>query len=175
VTGAARDFTTIFAPVPAAESAVAEIRLEHDWPAREGVPAHVTLLGPFLAPAEITKEVIDCLRELFAEQIPVSFSLVELRRVGEIAYLAPEPDDGLRALTAALEAAFPRAPRYGEEFGGPLYHLTVARECDDMLFADLKARLSGALPIPASIEEGVLVSHGATAGVRTLARFPFGA
>ena len=171
----APEFTTIFAPVRAADSAVADIRLEHDWPAREGVPAHVTLMGPFLAPDEITEEIVERLGELFAAAEPASFSLTELRRVDEIAYLAVEPDDDVRAMTAMLEAAFPAAPRYGEEFGGALYHLTVARGCDDALFAALEEQLRGVLPIPAGIEEAVLVEHGIEAGVRVRGRFPFGA
>jgi 2'-5' RNA ligase len=169
------EFTTVFGPVPAAEAAVHDIRLEHDWPAREGVSAHVTLLGPFLPPGEITDEVVARLGETCAALAPVSFSLTEVRRVGEIAYLAVEPDDGVRAITAELEAAFPAAPRYGEEFGGPLYHVTIARDCDDALFEALSEQLRGALPIAASLEGAVLVEHSAAAGAREIARFPGGA
>jgi 2'-5' RNA ligase len=171
---AAREFTTVIGPVPAANGAVQEIRLDHDWPARDGVPAHVTLLGPFLPPAQITDDVLERLSGVVAAASPASFSLTELRRVEDIAYLAVEPDDHVRAITAALEAAFPAASRYGEEFGGPLYHLTVARDCDDDLFAEVRERLGAALPIPARIQEAVLVEHGEHAGTRTLARFPLG-
>jgi 2'-5' RNA ligase superfamily len=168
------EFTTILAPVPAADPVVSATRLEHDWPARLGVPAHVTLMGPFLSPDRISEEIVERLGELFAGAGPTSFSLTELRRVGEIAYLALEPDDGVRALTARLESAFPDAPRYGAEFGGPLYHLTVARGCDDALFEALSEQLRGALPIQAGIEEAVLVEHGTEQGADTLARFPLG-
>ena len=169
----AHELSTLFAPVPAAEPVVADIRREHDWPAREGVPAHVTLLGPFLPPREIDDDVVDRLAGLFATRESVGVSLSELRRVDDIAYLAVEPDDGLRSLTSMLEEAFPPAPRYGEEFGGPLYHVTIARECDDTLFSALSDLLSGALPIQAIIEEVVLVEHGALAGVRERGRFRF--
>jgi hypothetical protein len=166
--------TTIIAPVPTAEEVVAAVRLGHDWPARVGVPAHVTLLGPFLPPEAVTEGVLDGLRAIFTQQTPIRFAFAGLRRVGSIAYLAPAPHAELHLLTSALEDAFPEAPRYGEQFGGRLYHLTVARECDDTLFAELQALLSAALPIRASIEEAVLVERSAAGDVKPLDRFPFG-
>ena len=41
-------FATLIAPVPFAEAAVGLLRARHDWAARRGVPAHVTLLGPLV-------------------------------------------------------------------------------------------------------------------------------
>jgi 2'-5' RNA ligase superfamily protein len=170
----AHEFTTLFGPVAAAEPVVADIRLEHDWPAGEGVPAHVTLLGPFLPPQQITDGVIERAGQVVGRAIRPSFSLTEVRRVADIAYLAVEPDDGLRAVTAELEEAFPQAPRYGEEFGGPLYHVTIARECGEELFAKIADRLAPSLPILATVEEVVLVEHGDQSGTRLRARFPLG-
>src|SRR6185312_17562283 len=45
--------TALIVVVPEAEPAVRELRLAHDWSAALGVPAHITILFPFAAPAEI--------------------------------------------------------------------------------------------------------------------------
>ena len=50
--------TALIVVVPEAEPAVGALRLEHDWSAPLGVPAHVTILFPFAAGAEVEEEAI---------------------------------------------------------------------------------------------------------------------
>lgn len=80
-----RDITTLIAPVPLAEPVVGELRQQHDWSARAGVPAHITLLGPFLAPAAVTGATLHRLRDIFASERPLDFNLGELQSVGSVA------------------------------------------------------------------------------------------
>jgi hypothetical protein len=42
--------TTIVAPTPFVGQVIDSLRLAYDWSAGRGVPAHLTLLGPFLGP-----------------------------------------------------------------------------------------------------------------------------
>ena len=49
----------LLVPVPEAEPAVGTLRGRLDSAAALGVPAHVTILYPFVAPAAVTSDVID--------------------------------------------------------------------------------------------------------------------
>ncbi len=53
--------------VPAAEPCVAALRELHDPVARRGMPAHITLLYPFVAPNEITPAVLARVQRVAAE------------------------------------------------------------------------------------------------------------
>jgi hypothetical protein len=58
--------TAILLPVPAAEPAVSRHRARFDQAARDGVPAHITVLYPFLPPAGISDQLLASLGRLFA-------------------------------------------------------------------------------------------------------------
>jgi 2'-5' RNA ligase superfamily len=76
--------------VPAAEAAVGVHRTRLDASARNGVPAHVTVLYPFLPPAEIGPNVLMELSRLFAGASRFSFSLDQVRWFGEsVVWLGP--------------------------------------------------------------------------------------
>ena len=51
--------SVLFAFVPEAEQAISSLRQRHDPVARVGVPAHITLLYPFMPPSKITTPIVD--------------------------------------------------------------------------------------------------------------------
>ena len=53
--------TAVLVPVPEAERVVSSHRSRLDGAAALGVPAHVTVLFPFVPPPEITPSVVDAL------------------------------------------------------------------------------------------------------------------
>jgi 2'-5' RNA ligase len=115
------------------------------------MPAHITIVYPFLDPRELSDEVLAGLVELFAghERFEVSF-----RRCGRfpsVVYLEPEPQDSLRALTDAVFVRWPQAPPYGGLFDSPVPHLTVAKSTDQAALDDVEAALGRALPITTTI------------------------
>jgi hypothetical protein len=71
--------TTVIALAPFAGDEVEQIRLAEDWSARLAVPAHITLLGPFLPAEEITAEALGRVRDIFAFQPPIPVVLAELQ------------------------------------------------------------------------------------------------
>ena len=76
--------------VPAAEAAVGAHRARLDPSARDGVPAHVTVLYPFLPPAEIGPDVLAELSRLFAGAPRFSFTLDRVRWFNEsVVWLGP--------------------------------------------------------------------------------------
>ena len=118
--------TAFVVPVPEAEVHVRELRERFDPSARIGVPAHVTVLAPFMAPEQLTDSVLATIVRAFSQLEPFAF---ELRRVGRFqatAYLAPEPAEPFVALTRALVLKFPNFPPYGGVPASVIPHLTVA-------------------------------------------------
>ena len=58
--------SAVIVAVPQAEPAVGELRLRHTYDAPLGLPPHVTLLYPFVPPAELTEDVEERLARLIA-------------------------------------------------------------------------------------------------------------
>lgn len=163
-------------PVPETESAVGAGRAELDRTAAWGVPAHVTVLYPFLPPALIGPTELRRLTEVVSSVPRFEVTFSQVRWFGEeVAWLAPEPGDGFRALTGAVCASFPGCLPYGGEFEGVVPHLTLAAHGgpDRMRAA---ARFAAArLPISASVRS-VRLYQGTDApgGWHSVAELPLG-
>ena len=100
--------------VPEAEDVIASHRAELDAAAVLGVPAHVTVLYPFVPP-ERHRRAGD--REACRGHRSVAAFEVTFARTRwferSVLWLAPEPDEPFRALTAAAQRAFPGYLPYG--------------------------------------------------------------
>ena len=85
-------------PVPEAEALVGAWRSVHDPSARAGVPAHVTLVVPWIPPEQIKQEHLEELEELLAVQGPFEFALEKVcwfgQRVLWLARTRPHPSSG---------------------------------------------------------------------------------
>ncbi len=112
--------------VPEAEPLVREWRERFDYSAGVGVPAHITILYPFMPPNKITSTAVAELRDFFAPFAAFEFTLPELRRFPEVLYLAPSPAEPFKALTHALVERYPDYPPYGGGFAEVIPHLTIA-------------------------------------------------
>lgn len=112
--------------VPEADPYVADLRARFDPVASRGVPAHVTILVPFVPPARIDADVLRRLRAALADTRSFAFRLAEVRRFDDVVYLAPEPAAPFIALTAAVHGTFPDHPPYGGVHASVVPHLTVA-------------------------------------------------
>jgi hypothetical protein len=148
--------------VPEAEPLVQSFRERFDPSAALGVPAHVTLLYPFIAPERIGAETLDAVAVCFRGFAPIAFSLTQVRRFPtETLYLAPAPDEPFRNLTRAIWDRFPETPPYGGAWPDIVPHLSVGRFADagDLeRAADEFTRASQtALPIRAHASTAVLL------------------
>ncbi|MDP3658802.1 2'-5' RNA ligase family protein [Phenylobacterium sp.] len=113
--------------VPQADAAVGRWRRRHDPAARAGMPAHVTLVYPFIAASERDAGVITTLTDLFAAEPKFELSFERLGRFADALWLAPEPDAPVRRLIGTLAQAFPGYAPYGGAFDAATPHLTIAR------------------------------------------------
>jgi 2'-5' RNA ligase superfamily len=160
--------TTLVVPVPEAERAVAHWRKRYDWSASLGVPAHVTVLGPFLPPDRIGTDVIDRLSTLCSRLPRVKFRLTSVVLLEGVTCLTPDPDEPFRAMSEVLEAEWPEAAPGAH---GRRMHLTVAR--DISVFETIGTELAEVVPIEAEARELVLLEAVADSRVREVGRFAF--
>jgi 2'-5' RNA ligase len=112
--------------VPEAEAVVHDLRRRFDASARLGVPAHITLIYPFMAPASIDESVIQRIEDL-ASQVPrFEFLLPRVARFPATAYLEPEPAAPFVELIKRVAQEFPQFQPYSGQFATIIPHLTVA-------------------------------------------------
>lgn len=153
--------SALIVPVPEVEGLVAAWREQYDDSARTGVPAHVTLLYPFLPPEAIGPDDLERLSALFASVPPTPFRLVALRRFERgVLYLAPAPDEFLRDLTNRIWALYPDRPPYGGAFDHVIPHLTVAQMDDHAVLDGIEATIVPDLPVAANAVEAWLMLQG---------------
>ncbi|MDM0037929.1 2'-5' RNA ligase family protein [Variovorax sp. J22G21] len=148
--------------VPSAELLVGDLRQRFDATAKQGVPAHITLLVPFMDPQQITPAVLDRAQRALARVTAFRFSLEEVARFPETTYLAPEPPAPFVAMTMALVDAFPDFQPYEGAHQGIVPHLTVAHgdasEADEAA-AELQIRLEASGAIGAECNSVVLLEN----------------
>ncbi|WP_329130372.1 2'-5' RNA ligase family protein [Streptomyces sp. NBC_01476] len=139
--------TALLITVPEADPLVGAVREKHDASARSGIPAHVTVLYPFLPDDRIDDGVLAELREMFAGHEEFTLDFTGFGRFPELLWLAPEADGPVRALTAAAEARWPEAPPYGGAFDDVIPHLTVAVKLPVETFDAMERELAPGLPL----------------------------
>ena len=137
------------------------------------MPAHVTVLFPFLPPDAIDARVGAALADI-ASAVP-SFE-VRFDRVGrfpDVVWLAPEPPAPFARLTDAVAARWPGHPPYGGAFEHVIHHLTVADGAPSEVLDRLERTLPAHLPLSQPVRELTLaVRRRGDWTVPT--RFPFG-
>jgi 2'-5' RNA ligase len=157
--------TAVIVPIEAAEFAVAGHRRHLDVAASWGVPAHVSVLYPFVSPTQLDDDVIDRLGSALSSVPAFDCTFARCQWFDEdVVWLAPEPDQPFRALTTAAWRAFPDHPPYGGIFDDMVPHLTVGERRRGTV-ADLQhaeRAVSRLLPITTRVEKVLLIA-GTTA------------
>jgi 2'-5' RNA ligase len=84
--------------------------------AADGLPAHATMLYPFVAPERLDGTVRRLLAEVAARHAPIEHRLVGPEEWRDVTYAAVDPVGPFVALQRDLQAAFPAFPIYGPDF-----------------------------------------------------------
>lgn len=174
--------TALLLTVPAAEPAVGRHRARLDEAARDGVPAHITVLYPFLPPAEISERVLARLRDLFAGFGAFEFTLDRVGWFGEdVVWLGPFDPAPFSALTTLAFIAFPSCPPYGGQHTEVIPHLTISHLGGWQVLHAAAESVSPCLPVEAAAAEVTLMAGprpgtpGTPPGLWcTIAAFPLG-
>jgi hypothetical protein len=159
--------SAVLIPVPETEQAVSSQRARLDRAASQGVPAHVTVLYPFVEPSAITAGTISLLARAVRSVSAFDCLFPATAWFGEeVVWLTPRPDEPFRALTHAVMAAFPGHLPYGGAYGEPIPHLTVGDRPAGGV-AELRAAEADVLPrlpIQARISHAWLMTGKAAPG-----------
>ena len=137
--------TALVVPVPRV-GPIVEPWLEKTVPSKPsiGIPAHVTLLFPFVPAEEVEYQLLDDLKHLFAGFEPFGFTLPRTARFPTTLYLDSEPAGPFVELTKAICGRWPGYEPYEGEFDEVVPHLTVAQgepELLDLAETDVAPRL----------------------------------
>lgn len=141
--------------------------------AQAGIPAHITVLYPFVAPP-ISDDEIERVGEVIASVEPFGFNLVDVGWfTDQTVYLRPDPADAFESLTSRLVARWPDYLPYGGVHEDTVPHLTLADREPPSTMRALAERISPQLPISCRATEVWLMqgSHMPASWER-LHRFP---
>jgi 2'-5' RNA ligase superfamily len=161
----------IIVPVPEAESVVARLRDEHDPVARLGVPAHITLLYPWLPPGEATRS-IQSLQDLLGDIEAFDFELVSVRQFEKSVYLQPMPAEAFIDATKRISERWPSHPPYGGAFPDVIPHLTIGDNLDPRTVKEI-ASSRFPLPLKARAREAWLMTNDESSRWNTVAVVQF--
>jgi 2'-5' RNA ligase len=95
--------------------------------AAEGVPAHLTMLYPFVAPERLAPSVRALIADVAARHAPFAYRLAGPAVWPDTVYVHVAPEAPFVALQAALADAFPAFPIYGTDAGFEFVpHVSIA-------------------------------------------------
>ena len=153
--------TAVLVLVPEAEAAVGDHRAHLDVAASWGVPAHLSIVYPFVPPAEVDDDVLARLAAAVGTVPAFDCTFPRTAWFGDdVLWLAPDPVAPLLHLIQAVVAAFPAYLPYGGIHGDPLPHLTVGerRLGDAGELAAAESAVRQQLPVSARVDSAVLLA-----------------
>jgi hypothetical protein len=133
------------------------------------LPAHVTLLWPFVPAGRVDRHLDAELARLLEVFPAFSFRLAEIASFPDAVYLAPDPPDPFIEITAALARRWPAYPPYGGEFDAVIPHVTLGKGVG---IADLEPTVTPHLPIETMATEVVLFASDRLGSWHPRSRFP---
>jgi len=125
--GVSESAVVVRVPVP---PAVERLRRRWDRAARWGVPAHVTVLYPFVPAGDLDASVRHSLAGIAAEHRPFDVRFERVGRFPTVVYLAPDPPEPFNRLTEAIHSRFPDFPPYEGAFEVVIPHLTIVESTE---------------------------------------------
>lgn len=142
-----------------------------------GVPLHVTLLYPWVAPGDVDT-ALPTLRSVLARHEEFAFTFTEVRTFDSgVVWLAPEPPERFATLTAAINGAFPDFPPYGGAHETVIPHCTLA-DVDEgrlrMVLAQVKPLVAPLLPRLHHVDHATVLAQRPDGYWREVARARLG-
>jgi 2'-5' RNA ligase len=143
--------------------------------AADGVPAHLTLLYPFIEPGDLDPGVRRALAEVAARHAPLAYRLAGRAFWPDTVYVRVAPVAPFVRLQAELAGAFPTFPIYGRDAGFEFVpHVTIAEgpAVDDS--ATVADTAWDALPVPDRASAIEVIGQVGTGRWRTVWRIRLG-
>jgi hypothetical protein len=174
-TGPARSGLVV--PVPEAEPVIGALRMRLDQNAALGVPAHVTVLFPFVPAADIDDGVLGAVADVVGPVPPFGYAFPRTDWFDDaVLWLAPADPGPFRELTARVVAAFPQHPPFDGAFGDVVVpHLTVGHGRPRPALAAAEQEVLPRLPVTGTASEVLLLAQTGPGGRwEQRASFPLG-
>ncbi|MFF3013454.1 2'-5' RNA ligase family protein [Streptomyces sp. NPDC057939] len=148
--------TAVVIELPSAEVLLEAVAGVDPSLVRTGLPAHATVLYPFVPTADLDDDAERAVRRL-AGSLP-SVDLLLRRLVTEPGFVAVEATE-LDPVIRAFRDEWPRVRPYGGRFGeSPGAHVTLALGCDEAQARCVRDRVGELLPLRARAEAVHLVA-----------------
>ena len=164
--------SAIVVPVPEADPILDQVRARHPA-AVQPVPAHVTVMYPFIPAPQLDDVTLAEVGAIFASTPPMEVSFARFARFPSLLYLAPTPAADFVRFTHAVTAHWPAYLPYGGAYDDVVPHLSVAHDLDAAAMDEMERDLAISVPVVARLVEAwLLVFEDPKWTVR--ARFSFG-
>jgi 2'-5' RNA ligase len=139
--------SALFIPVEEADSIIGRWRHEHDPLASAGVPAHITLIVPWLQPELITADRLSDLDETLRDVKAFEFELTHVDWFGgRVLWAAPVPTRPFLDLIQRLAERY-GTPTWGGQFDEVIPHLTIAHAGAEAGLVSVAADVAVRLPL----------------------------
>jgi 2'-5' RNA ligase len=138
-----------------------------------GLPAHVTILFPFIPVDNLDPSVGAAVAELAAEREPFRARFEQVLHQDSMVWLVPGQQEPFLELTTAVVARWPAYLPYGGAYDSLIAHLTLVESSNDAIARATSAAL-GQGPFEVLVEELQLIGEVESGGWRELGRFRLG-
>jgi len=152
---------------------LATIRAEFGGKTSPGLPAHVTILFPFIPVGDLDPSVGAALTELAAASAPFRARFEQVRRQDEMVWLLPAEQEPFLELTAAVVARWPAYQPYAGAFDSVIAHLTFVESGGAAIARAASVALEDG-PFEVLVEELVLIGESELGVWLELDRFALG-
>jgi 2'-5' RNA ligase superfamily protein len=166
--------TALVVLVPQVEEVVGRWRADLDPSATQGMPAHVTILMPWLPPDRLHDGELGALHEIAARVPAFDVDFHEFGRFERTLWLAPRPGDAFVRLTLEVERRWPETPAYSGRFPSVVPHLSIGDAVDPDKLGHVVADVAPRLPVSARVDEMVLMVRDEAGRWDTHSRYPLG-
>jgi 2'-5' RNA ligase len=151
--------------------ALERLRRAFDRSAALGVPAHITILYPWLPAVALSTAVREELRGIVRETLVFGVRFARVARWPEVAYLEPEPAEPFATLTARVAAAYPEFPPYAGTIAEVVPHLTLVENAEGPL-DEVAVRAARHLPFKRVVRSIEVLIEGTDGRWRVRWRLP---
>ncbi len=151
---------------------LAAVRALEDPMARLGVPAHVTILFPFLPTEALTPAVRSVLAGVAAEASPFTALFERVERREQMVWLVPTDQEPFLRLTERVSSLWPEHPPYGGAHDELVAHLTLVDAPTARLQDAVHAEAVKAGPFEVRVDELAVVAETPQGTWRTRWRLP---
>ena len=165
--------SALVVPLRAADSVIGDLRRAHTPSGREGMPAHVTVLAPFIHSSRLDsldrRRLNDVTGRFPAFDVRLS-SFGVFEHIGCL-WLAPHPHRTFVELSESLLEIYPEVDFPPEGAAEIVPHVTVGGHLNEEEQEEIKRDLGPGLPIRARADRVILFERGADG--RWVARYRF--